>query len=154
MPVRRMRTTEWWEKLPLQSRSSAVRCCVYCPANLMAGSRDGFPKELAPPWKFCRREGLRDACEHFVAKAAKEYPCGGSSMLPCTLHHLSTLRKLQVAGQRVSATCGDEILKLRIAYGTIQMMFRAGPNPTGTRAVSFRDLISTTETSFVCSFAT
>ena len=44
--------------------------------------------------------------------------------------------------------------KLRITYGTIQVMFRAGPNPTGIRAVSFRDLISTTETSFVCSFAT
>ena len=48
-----------------------------------------------------------------------------------------------------SLTCA-----FRIAYGAIQVMFRAGANPTGIRAVSFKDLISTTETLFVCSFAT
>jgi hypothetical protein len=43
---------------------------------------------------------------------------------------------------------------LRIAYGNIHVVFRAGANPTGIRAISFSDLISTTETSFVCSLAT
>ncbi len=33
-------------------------------------------------------------------------------------------------------------------------MFRAGTNPTGIRAISFMDLMSTTETLFDCSFAT
>jgi hypothetical protein len=36
----------------------------------------------------------------------------------------------------------------------IHVAFRAGANPTGIRAVSFRHLISTTDTSFDCSFAT
>ena len=40
------------------------------------------------------------------------------------------------------------------AAGGTHVAFRAGANPTGIRAVSFRDLISTTETSFVCSLAT
>jgi hypothetical protein len=43
---------------------------------------------------------------------------------------------------------------LQIDYGNIHVAFRAGANPTGIRAVSFRDLMSTTETSFVCSLAT
>ena len=43
---------------------------------------------------------------------------------------------------------------LRTAYGSIQAMFRAGTNPTGMRAISFIDLMSTTETLFDCSFAT
>jgi hypothetical protein len=52
-----------------------------------------------------------------------------------------------------SATC-DADSNLQIAYGSIHVVLRAGANPTGIRAVSFRDLISTTETSFVCSLAT
>ena len=42
----------------------------------------------------------------------------------------------------------------RIVYGAIQVALRAGAKPTGTRAVSFKDLRSTTETLFVCSLAT
>ncbi len=39
-------------------------------------------------------------------------------------------------------------------YGAIQATFRAGANPTGTRATSFMEAISTTETLFVCELAT
>src|SRR5258708_6260955 len=39
-------------------------------------------------------------------------------------------------------------------YGRIHVVFRAGVNPTGTLAVSFIVLMSTTETLFDCSFAT
>jgi hypothetical protein len=46
------------------------------------------------------------------------------------------------------------LLFLPIAYGSIQVVFRAGTNPTGMLAISFMDLISTTETLFDCSFAT
>jgi hypothetical protein len=42
----------------------------------------------------------------------------------------------------------------RLAYGASQGVFRAGANPTGMRATSFSDLMSMTETSLVCSFAT
>jgi len=60
--------------------------------------------------------------------------------------------EVKVAEQDCSATCRDSILQ--IDYGNIHVAFRAGANPTGIRAVSFRDLMSTTETSFVCSLAT
>ena len=60
--------------------------------------------------------------------------------------------KLQVAEQGDSATC-DANSSPRIAYGRIQATFRAGAKPTGISAISFRDLISTTETLFVCSLA-
>src|SRR5258707_15341875 len=43
---------------------------------------------------------------------------------------------------------------LRIGYGANQAVLRDGANPTATRATSFRDLISTTDTSFVCGLAT
>jgi hypothetical protein len=38
--------------------------------------RDGFPKELAPPWK-TSEEGtkkLSDACEYFAGESARNYP--------------------------------------------------------------------------------
>jgi len=40
-----------------------------------------------------------------------------------------------------------------LIYGAIHMVFRAGANPTGIRVTSFIDLMSTTETSLVCSLA-
>ena len=43
---------------------------------------------------------------------------------------------------------------LQIAYGSIPVVFRFGTNPTGIRVTSFRDLISTTDTSFVTALAT
>src|SRR3954464_11065753 len=39
-------------------------------------------------------------------------------------------------------------------YWSTPVVLRLGTNPTGMRATSFRDLISTTETSFVTGFAT
>jgi hypothetical protein len=42
----------------------------------------------------------------------------------------------------------------RISYGSMPVVFRFGTKPTGMRVTSFRDLISTTETSFVTAFAT
>jgi hypothetical protein len=39
------------------------------------------------------------------------------------------------------------------AYGAIHGVLRAGANPTGIRAVSFIDAISTTETSLLCALA-
>ncbi len=45
--------------------------------------RDGFPKDLTPPWK-TSEEGtnkLSDACEYFAAKAAREYPQVGRENL-------------------------------------------------------------------------
>ena len=45
--------------------------------------RDGFPRELAPPWK-TTEEGekkLSDACEFFAGKSAKEYPQVGRENL-------------------------------------------------------------------------
>lgn len=64
-------------------------------------------------------------------------------------------RLLKAAGRR---TKGFSDLRsnsnLRIAYGSIQVMFLAGTKPTGILAISFMDLISTTETLFDCSFAT
>ena len=43
---------------------------------------------------------------------------------------------------------------LPIAYGAIQVAFRAGENPAGISAISFMVLMSTTETLLVCSLAT
>jgi hypothetical protein len=48
----------------------------------------------------------------------------------------------------------DAIPIYRIAYGAIHVTFRAGANPTGMRATSFKALMSTTETLLVCSLAT
>ena len=47
-----------------------------------------------------------------------------------------------------------DLTPLRMAYGAIHGVLRAGENPTGTRAISFIDWISTTETSLVCALAT
>jgi len=56
---------------------------------------------------------------------------------------------------RRTRRCGDpSATLLRIGYGANQAVLRDGANPTGTRATSFRDLMSTTETSFVCGLAT
>ena len=53
-------------------------------------------------------------------------------------------------GQR-PAELDEVIVRPLDAYGAIHVALRAGANPTGTSATSFRDLISMTETSFVCS---
>jgi hypothetical protein len=73
---------------------------------------------------------------------------------PSRVHCILTF--MEATGRR-TATFGD----LRrcdsnfpIAYGSTQVMFRAGTKPTGIVAISFIDLISTTETLFDCSFAT
>jgi len=45
--------------------------------------RDGFPKDLAPPWK-TTDEGenkLSDACEYFAGESAKDYPQVGQENL-------------------------------------------------------------------------
>ncbi len=45
--------------------------------------RDGFPKELAPPWK-TSEEGtkkLGDACEYFAGESARNYPQAGPENL-------------------------------------------------------------------------
>ncbi|MBZ5665231.1 MAG: hypothetical protein LAO30_11570 [Acidobacteriia bacterium] len=45
--------------------------------------RDGFPKNLAPPWKE-REEAekkLGDACDYFIAKSVKDYPQVGHANL-------------------------------------------------------------------------
>lgn len=45
--------------------------------------RDGFPKDLAPPWK-TTDEGekkLSDACEYFAGESAKNYPQVGQDNL-------------------------------------------------------------------------
>lgn len=45
--------------------------------------RDGFPRNLAPPWKE-QQEGekrLSAACEYFIAKAVKDYPQVGQANL-------------------------------------------------------------------------
>ncbi len=45
--------------------------------------RDGFPKELAPPWK-TSEEGTRklgDACEYFAGESARNYPQAGPENL-------------------------------------------------------------------------
>ncbi len=41
--------------------------------------RDGYPKQLAPPWKDSAEatKKLSDACEYFAQKAATEYPEAG-----------------------------------------------------------------------------
>jgi len=38
--------------------------------------RDGYPKDLAPPWKTADEgtKKLGDACEYFAAKSARDYP--------------------------------------------------------------------------------
>jgi len=45
--------------------------------------RDGFPKNLAPPWK-TSEEGtkkLSDACEYFAGESARDYPQVGQENL-------------------------------------------------------------------------
>jgi hypothetical protein len=45
--------------------------------------RDGFPKNLAPPWK-TSEEGtkkLGDACEYFAGESARDYPQIGQESL-------------------------------------------------------------------------
>lgn len=45
--------------------------------------RDGYPKNLAPPWK-TSEEGtkkLSDACEHFAGESARDYPQAGQVSL-------------------------------------------------------------------------
>ena|SRR6202171_963792 len=45
--------------------------------------RDGFPKDLAPPWK-TSEEGtkkLGDACEYFARESARNYPQAGQENL-------------------------------------------------------------------------
>ena len=45
--------------------------------------RDGFPKDLAPPWK-TTDEGekkLGDACDYFVGESARDYPQVGQENL-------------------------------------------------------------------------
>lgn len=49
---------------------------------------------------------------------------------------------------------GIALSNLRIAYGSMPVVFRFGTNPTGIRVTSFRELISITETSFVTAIAT
>ena len=39
-------------------------------------------------------------------------------------------------------------------YGAIQVVLRAGAKPTGIKATSLSEAMSTTETLLVCSFAT
>jgi hypothetical protein len=65
--------------------------------------------------------------------------------------HLRSDQYGTIAEQSYSAT-SDTLL--RMAYGAIHGVLRAGENPTGTRAISFIDWISTTETSLVCALAT
>jgi uncharacterized protein (TIGR02118 family) len=80
---------------------------------------------------------------HFPSKAALE-ACAATPGAREALAHAVNL--LAISG------LADPIL--RTTYGSIQAMFRAGTNPTGIRAISFMDLMSTTETLFDCSFAT
>jgi hypothetical protein len=51
--------------------------------QLLDCERDGFPKNLAPPWKE-REEAekkLSDACDYFIAKSVKDYPQVGHASL-------------------------------------------------------------------------
>jgi len=78
------------------------------------------------------------------------YARGGESARACDHQRAATLMERSL-NKFSDLPCDSN---LRIAYGNIHVVFRAGANPTGIRAISFSDLISTTETSFVCSLAT
>ncbi len=81
------------DKAPVKPRELTLRrpeCAILLPerderrdvARLVRADqfldceRDGFPKQLAPPWKETEEgeKKLGDACEYFAAKSAKEYP--------------------------------------------------------------------------------
>ena len=94
-----------------------------------------------------------------IATASRRAQCGnlaqsaGNSSPKRGRNPGSPLAHEKVAERGDSATC-DATSNFRIAYGCIHVMFRAGAKPTGMRATSFSDLISTTETLLVCSLAT
>ena len=52
-----------------------------------------------------------------LGKLPKDTDVADLTLLPFTFHHLAILRKLQVAGQRDSATCGDAILTFGLLTG-------------------------------------
>ena len=90
--------------------------------------------------------------QHFFQKPAARYAC---KLLKVKRRYDSFLLcRMRSFWKTLLALFGLADPNLRTAYGSIQAMFRAGTNPTGIRAISFIDLMSTTETLFDCSFAT
>jgi len=118
---------------PLVLRPRVAECAIPMPdrdetydmARLLRAEqfpdceRDGFPKHLAPPWKNSV-EGKKTArCVRVLRRESSQRIPKWRTLttLPSTLHRLATPRKLQVAGQRDSATCGDAFLTFGLPTG-------------------------------------
>jgi P27 family predicted phage terminase small subunit len=154
------------------AREAMQRCCGQCHSRCRQG-RWNKPKPSRWGYAWLRRRSIdtgsasigvlrihSQACLGTILKSVRglsEFNVGRVLAISATWQVPALKLASRPAGWIVVAHRGDSATcdaMFGLAYGSIHVVFRAGLNPTEIRAISFRDLISTTETSFVCSLDT